>query len=282
MALDRCGAWIVGAAPITRELLDRYPHLQIVARRGVGFDAVDAGAIKDTGRLLTTTPGCNEATVADHTVGLMLAVSRRLLDSHRRMVAGEKTVVMGTQLAGKTVGLIGMGRIGRLVARRLKGFDVRLLAYTPSLDENAAQETGTEYATLAEVLGQSDFVSLHAPLNDATRHMINAQTIELMKPGAIFVNTARGPLVDDAALLAALKSGRLGGAGLDVLGSERDPSLEAITTELLALPNTVCTQHTGGSSQEGLERANMLAAQCVMAALECRPVASQCIVADGR
>jgi D-3-phosphoglycerate dehydrogenase len=281
-ALDRSSAWILGMAPVSEDLLARYPRLKIVARRGVGFDTVDVSAVKGLGRVLTITPGCNEPTVADHTLGLMLAVGKRFLDSHRRMHAGEKAVVFGTELYGKTVGLVGLGRIARQVARRLKGFDTRLLAYDPFPDERVARDAGVEYVSLEEVLKQSDFVSLHAPLSEGTRHLINAKTIEMMRPGAILVNTARGELVDDAALLTALKAGRLGGAGLDVLGSERDASLEGITRELLALPNVVCTQHTGGSSHEGLARANMLAAQCVIAALENRPIPPGCVVADGR
>ena len=281
-ALESSSAWILGMAPVSRELLARYPRLQVVARRGVGFDTVDVAAIKDLGRVLTITPGCNEPTVADHAVGLMLSVGKRFHESHRRMQAGEKAVVVGTELHGKTVGLIGFGRIARLVARRLQGFDVRLLAFDPVPDERLAKEAGAEYASLEEVLRQSDVVSLHAPLSDGTRHLLDTRTIGMMKPGAILVNTARGELVDDAALLAALKAGKLGGAGLDVLGSEKDPSLERITRELLALPNVVCTQHTGGSSREGLARANMLAAQCVLAALDNGLMPSGCVVADGR
>lgn len=281
-ALERSSAWILGMAPVSKELLTRYPHLRIVARRGVGFDTVDVAAVKDLGRVLTITPGCNEPTVADHTLGLMLAVGKRFLESHRRMQADEKAAVVGTELYGKTVGLVGLGRIARQVAQRLKGFDTRLIAYDPFPDERLAQVAGVEYAPLEKVLRLSDVVSLHAPLSEGTKHLINARTIELMKPGAILVNTARGELVDDAALLAALKAGKLGGAGLDVLGSERDPSLDGITRELLALPNVVCTQHTGGSSHEGLARANMLAARCVISALENSPMPFDCVVADGR
>ncbi len=281
-ALERCGAWIMGIPPVSRAVLERYPRLQILARRGVGYDTVDAEAVKDLGRVLTITPGCNEPTVADHTVGLMLAVGKRFFESHRRMETGIKAVVVGNELFGKTVGLVGLGRIARLVARRLQGFDVRLIAYDPYADAGVAREAGVELTTLDEVLGQSDFLSLHAPLSDGTRHLINARTIASMKSGAVLVNTARGELVDDAALLAALKAGKLAGAGLDVLGSERDPSLEGLTRELLALPNVVCTQHTGGSSHEGLARANMLAAQCVISALDDRPLPPGCVVADGR
>jgi D-3-phosphoglycerate dehydrogenase / 2-oxoglutarate reductase len=130
--------------------------------------------------------------------------------------------------------------------------------------------------TMDQLLAQSDYISLHAPLTDATQHLIDAQALRQTKPGAILINTARGELIDDRALLAALQAGRLGGAGLDVLGSERDPSLEAVTRELLTLSNVVCTQH------EGLRRANLLAAECVIAALENLPIPAACIVADGR
>lgn len=281
-ALQESRAWILGMAPVSGELLTRYPNLQVVARRGVGYDTVDVAAVRALGRVLTITPGCNEPTVADHAVGLMLAVGKGLLESHRRMDRGEKAVAVGTELCGKTVGLIGLGRIARLVARRLKGFDAHVLAYDPFPDARVASDAGVEYASLEKVLRQSDFVSLHAPFIESTRHLINARSIEMMKPGAILVNTARGELVDDAALLAALRSGKLGGAGLDVFGSERDAALEAVTRELLALPNVVGTQHSGGSSREGLARANLLAAQCVISVLEDCPLPSDCVVADGR
>lgn len=281
-ALAQSSAWILGIAPVSREVLQRYPHLKIVARRGVGFDAIDSVAIKDLGRVLTITPGANEPTVADHTVGLMLAVAKRFAESHHRMQTGAKAVVVGTELFEKTVGLVGFGRIARLVAKRLKGFDVRVLVHDPFVDATLKRDAGVEFVSLQDVLRQSDFLSLHAPLTSDSRHMVNARTIELMKRDAILVNTARGELVDDAALLAALKAARLRGAGLDVLGSERDPSLAPITAQLLALPNVLCTQHTAGSSEDGLARANMLAAQCVISALRGTAVPSHCIVADGR
>lgn len=211
-ALERCTAWIMGIPPVPRAVLERYPHLRVLARRGVGYDTIDAQAVKDLGRVLTITPGSNEPTVADHTVGLMLAVAKRLFESHRRMHEGAKGVLVGHELFGKTVGLVGLGRIARLVARRLRGFDVRLIAYDPYADEGIARDAGVELTTLEELLAQSDFVSLHAPLNEATRHLINAKTIETMKTGAFLVNTSRGGLVDDAALLAALKGGKLAGA----------------------------------------------------------------------
>lgn len=281
-ALARCRAWIMGIPPVSSDLLARYPKLQVLARRGVGYDTIDAAAVKAHRRLLTITPGSNEATVADHAVGLMLAVGRRYVESHRRMQSGEKGVLVGTELSGKTVGLIGMGRIARLVARRLAGFDVRVIAHDPYLRQDEADLHGVQLATLDTVLANSDFISLHAPLTDSTRHLINEHALVRMKPDAILINTARGELVDDGALLAALRRGRLAGAGLDVIGSERDASLEAVTRELLALPNVICTQHTGGSSREGLARANRRAAQCVVAALQGQPLPPDVIVVDGR
>jgi len=281
-ALARCSAWIMGIPPVTSDLLARYPELRVMARRGVGYDSIDVAAVRAHRRLLTITPGSNEATVADHAVGLMLAVGRRYLESHVRMRSGEKGVLVGTELSGKSVGLIGMGRIARLVARRLAGFDVRVVAHDPYLRQDEADLIGVKMASFETVLADSDFISLHAPLTDSTRHLIDEAALTRMKPGAILINTARGELVDDGALLAALKQGMLAGAGLDVIGLERDASLEAVTRELLALPNVICTQHTGGSSREGLERANRRAAQCVVAALQGRPLPPDAIVVDGR
>jgi len=281
-ALQVAGAWIVGIAPVTADLLSRHRHLRIVARRGVGFDNVDIAAIKRLGRVLTNTPGGNEPSVADHAVGLMLCLGKRLAESHARMRAGDRTVLVGTELYGKTVGLVGLGRIARQIVQRLKGFDVRVMAYDVAWDDAYAESEGVERASLEEVLRESDYLSLHAPLTEATRHLLNEKTIASMKPGAIVINTARGELIDDAALLSALRSGQVGGAGLDVLGSERDPSLEPITEQLLTLPNVVCTPHAAGSSREGLARSNLLAAQCVIAALEGHPLPAACVVADGR
>ncbi|WAI82055.1 MULTISPECIES: phosphoglycerate dehydrogenase [Achromobacter] len=281
-ALGQCSAWIMGIPPVSAALLERYPHLTVLSRRGVGYDTIDVAAVKQLGRVLTITPGSNESTVADQAVGLMLAVARRLFESHRRMQAGETGVLVGTELSGKTVGLVGLGRIARLVARRLRGFDVRLLAYDPYAEQSAAREAGVELKPLPQLLAESDFISLQTLLNDSTHHLINDLTISAMKSDAILVNTARGELVDDAALLGALKAGKLAGAGLDVLGSERNSSLDGVTRELLALPNVICTQHTGGSSREGLARANSLAAQCVIAALQGKPIPASCVVADAR
>lgn len=281
-ALGRVQGWIIGAAPVTGQLLSRFPHLKIVARRGVGFDSVDVAAIQDLGRVLTNTPGGNEPAVADHAIALMLAVSKRITESHRRLQAGDWRAVVGGELHGKTVGLVGLGRIGRLVARRAAGFDTRVLAFDPHLSSDAAHQAGATLCSLEQLLRESDVVSLHVPLTPQTQGLISAQALAAMKPTAVLVNTSRGELIDEAALLAALSAGRLGGAGLDVFACERDPAMRPLADALLALPNVVGTPHTAASTRESLQRANLAAAACVASVLEGLPVPDGCTVADGR
>lgn len=281
-ALGSVQAWILGAAPVTHELLARHPNLRLVARRGVGFDSVDVKAVHSLGRLLTNTPGGNEPAVADHALALMLAVGKRVVEAHARMQSDDWRVLVGTELYRKTVGLIGLGRIGRHVAQRLSGFEARVLAFDPFLDEETARRAGVTRCSLEEVLTQSDFVSLHAPLTPQTRHIISAGALKLMKPEAILINTSRGELVDEGALLAALRSNRLAGAGLDVFQCEHAPELKELAAQLLSLPTVVATPHSAASSRESLRRANELAVDCVAAVLEGLPVPQQCIVADGR
>ena len=281
-ALGRVQGWIIGAAPVTRQLLSRFPHLKVVARRGVGFDSVDVSAIQDLGRVLTNTPGGNEPAVADHAIALMLAVSKRVAESHQRLRAGDWRAIVGGELHGKTVGLVGLGRIGRLVARRAAGFDTRVLAFDPYLDEDAARQAGVTLCSLDQLLRESDFVSLHAPLTPQTQGLIDAKTLSAMKPTAVLVNTSRGELIDEAALLAALGAGRLGGAGLDVFLCERNPAMRPLADALLAMPNVIGTPHTAASTRESLQRANLAAATCVASVLEDVPVPDSCTVADGR
>ncbi|MDH4462947.1 MAG: phosphoglycerate dehydrogenase [Acidovorax sp.] len=281
-ALETAHAWILGTPPVTRELLERFPRLKVIARRGVGYDSIDTAAVKSLGRLLTNTPGGGEPAVADHALAMMLAVGKRLGESHQRMQADDWRAIVGGELFGKTVGLVGFGRIGRMVAKRLKGFDARVLVFDPYLDHSSAEASGVTQCGLNELLAQSDFISLHAPLTPETDRLINTQTLALVKPGAILVNTSRGELVDETALLQALEAGRLGGAGLDVFAGEKDPGARGIAQKLLALPNVVGTPHTAASTRESLARANALAADCVAAALDGLEVPRHCIVSDGR
>ena len=271
--------WIIGPhARVTRDLVAAAPDCRIFIRRGVGHERLDMEAIRDLGRVGAIAAGGNEDSVADHAVGLMLAVARRAREQQNAMLAGDWSIRVSGDLFRKTVGIVGMGRTGRALARRLGGFECRVLATTPRPDDTE----GVEYVDLPTLLRQSDFVSLHAPLTPATRHMIDASALAAMKPGAILINTGRGGLVDDAALLAALTAGHPAGAGLDVFEAESDPAMRGVAMRLLALPNVVGTPHSAASTREGLARTNEIAARCVLAVLDGVAPPPGCVVVDGR
>lgn len=280
--VDGAAGWIVGHARVTRELQSALPELRIISRRGVGYERVDVAAANDLGKVVCIAAGGNDASVADHTMALMLAAGHRFRETQQNMIAGHWAILMGSDLYKKTVGIVGLGRIGRSLVQRLQGFDVRILAVAASADADYVRQNGIELVELDELLASSDYVSLHAPLTPDTRFLIDAAALERMKPTAILINAARGGLVDDRALLAALKSGQIAAAGLDVFMSESDPDYKAVTDELIALPNVIATPHAGASTREGLDRTNMVAAMCVVAVLDGDDPPAQCVVADGR
>jgi D-3-phosphoglycerate dehydrogenase len=280
--LHGASGWIVGHARVTRDLLMALPELKIVSRRGVGYERVDVAAIRELGRVATIAAGGNDATVADQTIGLMLALGRRFREGQAGILRGSWAIPLGTDLYRKTVGVIGLGRIGRSVVKRLAAFECKVLVHTPAQDANFASRAGFEYADLATVWSQSDYVTLHAPLTSQTRFLIREETIRLMKPTAFVINTARGGLIEDRHLLHALENQRLAGAGLDVFMSESDPSYQAVTQELASMPNVIAQPHSGASTREGLDRTNMIAAQCVVAVLNGTDPPSECVIADGR
>jgi D-3-phosphoglycerate dehydrogenase len=280
--LNGAAGWIVGHARVTRDLLRELPELQIVSRRGVGYERVDVAAIRDLGRVATIAAGGNDATVADQAVGLMLALGRRFREGQQAMSAGSWAIPLGTDLYRKAVGVVGLGRIGRSVVKRLTGFEATVLVHTARPDEALARASGFEYVDMPEILARSDYLTLHAPLTPDTRFLIRAESILQMKPTAFVINTARGGLVEDRDLLAALTDKRLGGAGLDVFMSESDAAYQDVTRQLIALPNVIGLPHAGASTREGLNRTNMVAARCVVAVLNGAPVPPECVVADGR
>ncbi|WP_076999544.1 phosphoglycerate dehydrogenase [Variovorax sp. KK3] len=281
-ALKDCDAWIVGHARVTRSLLVRLPRLRAVCRRGVGHDRVDLAAVRSLGKVATIAAGGNDAAVADHVIGLMLAVSRRHRECRLRLERADWSIPVGSDLFRKTVGIVGLGRIGSGVVARLSGFESRLLAVSPSAGASSWAARGVELVPLERLLAECDFVSLHLPLTERTRFIVDKDALEAMKPGAILINTARGGLVDDEALLTALRAGRLAGAGLDVFMSEADPRLAQTTRELLALPNVVATSHAAGSTVESLKRTNWVAAQCAVGILRGHVLPPGVVVADGR
>lgn len=277
--LADASGWIVGQRAVTRDLLAAHPGLSVIARRGVGFDRVDVAAARALGRLVTIAAGANDPVVADHTLALILAVLRRLKEGGASIAAGQWRTLTSTDLTGATVGLVGFGRIGRAVARRLAGFDVRVLVSTRTPDPDFP---GVTHVPLAQLLAESDVVSLHAPLNPESRHVIDAAALASMKRGAVLVNTSRGGLIDDAALLAALEGGQIAGAGLDVFEAEDDPSKQPVADALAARLDVVATAHAAGSTPLGIARGNMIAAECMVAGLDRAPLPPGCLVVDGR
>ena len=249
---------IVSTDPFTADVLRAAADLRVIARVGVGVDSIDLDAASERGVQVATTPGANEHAVADHAVGLMMALLRRIpqLDRHVRTGGWHRTGVhTPRQLTGATVGLVGYGHIGRRVAARLRGFDVELLIHDPAL---AAGGPDTSIA-LDELLRRSDVVSLHCPLTASTRHLIDAHALGLMRPDAILVNTSRGGVVDEPALVAALRAGSIAGAALDVFEGEPPAG-----SPLLELDNVVVSPHNGGLSTTSVTEMTRRATQAVL------------------
>jgi D-3-phosphoglycerate dehydrogenase len=238
------------ATKVTSELLDKAPRLRVVGRAGVGVDNIDLDEATRRGVLVMSTPGGNAVSVAEHTFALLLALARQVPRLDKAMHEGkwEKSSAAGTEVRGKTLGLIGLGRIGGEVAVRAEAFDMKVLGYDPYISEAAALELQVELVPLERLLAESDFVSLHTAVSPATQNLINATTLAQMKKGARLVNAARGELIDEAALADALNSGHLAGAALDVF-VEEPPK----TQSLVGLPNVIATPHVAGSTAEAQE-----------------------------
>jgi D-3-phosphoglycerate dehydrogenase len=238
------------ATKVTPELMDKAPRLRVVGRAGVGVDNIDLDEATRRGVLVMSTPGGNAVSVAEHTFALLLALARQVPRLDKAMHEGkwEKGSAAGTEVRGKTLGLIGLGRIGSEVAVRAEAFDMKVLGYDPYISEAAARELQVELVPLERLLAESDFVSLHTAVSPATQNLINATTLAQMKTGARLVNAARGELIDEAALAEALKSGKLAGAALDVF-VEEPPK----TQTLVGLPNVIATPHVAGSTAEAQE-----------------------------
>lgn len=257
---DAEGLVVRSATRVTAELLEKASRLRVVGRAGVGVDNIDLDAATRRGILVMSTPGGNAVSVAEHTFALLLALARNVPRHDAAIRAGrwEKGSSAGVELRGKTLGLIGLGRIGSEVARRAQAFEMPVLAYDPYITVSVAQEAQVELVALDDLLARADFVSLHTALSASTEKMINAETLAKMKKGARLVNAARGELVDEAALAGALRSGHLAGAALDVFVTEppRD-------SPLVGLANVIATPHVAGSTEEAQEEVGTLIAQQV-------------------
>jgi D-3-phosphoglycerate dehydrogenase len=261
-SLAHAVAWIAGTAPVTAAHMDLAPDLQVIARYGTGVDSVDLAAAAARGVIVTNTPGANAEAVADHTIALLLAALRHVVPGDQAMRAGQYPALRGRELGALTVGLLGFGRVGRGVARRLVGgFGARVLAYDPFVAPEVVRAGLAEpVAEVAHLASQVDVLSLHLPAAD--RSVVDATLLGLVRPGCILINTARGDLLDEAAVAAALQRGQLGAAALDVLADE-----VGLRSPLLDAPRTIITPHLGAQTVEAIDRMGCMAADEVVRVL---------------
>jgi D-3-phosphoglycerate dehydrogenase len=261
---DYDGLAIRSATRVDAALLARAGRLKVVGRAGVGVDNVDVAAATARGVVVMNTPYGNSITTAEHTIALMLALARRIPAADASMRAGrwEKSRFIGVELAGKTLGVIGCGNVGANVATRARGLEMRVIAYDPFLAAERAEALGVEPVELDALLARADVITLHTPLTARTRNILNAETLARTKPGVRIVNCARGGLLDEAALLAALDSGHVAGAALDVF--ETEPPRD---DPLLARADVVCTPHLGASTIEAQEKVALQIAERISAFL---------------
>jgi len=244
------GLAIRSATKVTAKLLDHAKSLKVIGRAGIGVDNVDIPAATARGVIVMNTPFGNSITTAEHAITLLLALARQIPEADTSTRAGkwEKNKFLGVEIFGKTLGIIGCGNVGSIVADRALGLKMKVIAYDPFLSAERAVRLGVEKVELDELWRRADFITLHTPLTDKTRNIINAETLPQMKAGIRLVNCARGELIDDAALADALKSGHVAGAALDVFREE--PATQSV---LFGLPNVICTPHLGASTMEAQE-----------------------------
>jgi D-3-phosphoglycerate dehydrogenase len=245
--LDGAVAVLAGSEPYTPEVLAEATALKVISRNGIGYDAIDLDAATERGIVVTFVPDAMVDAVADMTLGLILATARRITEYDRALKAGDWRRIMGADLANRTLGLIGTGRIGMAVARRARAFRMRLAGHDPYPNPLFVEELGGDYLPLGELLEISDFVSLHLPASKETRGMFGAAQLARMKPSAYLINCARGSLIDEAALVSALQESKIAGAGLDVFADE-PPVPGSAGDALMRLPNVVATPHVAAAT----------------------------------
>ena len=252
------------ATKVTAELLQHADRLKVIGRAGVGVDNVDVDAATRRGIVVANAPESNVISAAEHTIGLLVALARNIPQAHGALIEGrwERSRWGGVELADKTLGVLGFGRIGRQVARRAIGLQMKVVAYDPYIVAERFRELGVEHATFDEVLARSDFLTLHLPLTDETRGSIDAAAFGAMRDGVRIVNAARGELVDERALIDALESRKVAGAAIDVFAEE------PYSGPLLSAPNIIVTPHLAASTDEAQDRAGVIVAEQVAAALE--------------
>ena len=263
-------ALLVRITEVTRRLLTSCPNLKLVSKHGVGVDNIDMDAAKEAGVAVTIAPGANSTSVAEHAFAMLIALAKNLptvCGKYREIGFAAKNCAPGIEITGKTLGIIGCGRIGSRIAKMAHGgFDMRVLAYDPYITE--APEGVELVSDRDRVFTESDFVTLHPVLNAETQGSVGAREFALMKQGALFINCGRGPLIDEDALIAALQSGHIGGAGLDVTAQEPCPP----ESPLFHMPNVLLTPHYAPTTTEAAIATSRLAAQNVLDFFACKPI----------
>lgn len=262
---------------VTSDIIAAGQALKVIGRAGAGVDNIDVPAATRRGIIVMNAPGGNTISTAEHTLSLLLALARNVPQAHASLQRGvwDRKQYVGTELFGKTIGILGLGKVGREVAKRCASFDMVVLGYDPLLTEEVASKLAVESLDLDELLRRSDFITIHTPLNEETRKMINAETLAKCKPGVRIINCARGGIVDEQALLAALEDGRVGAAALDVF--EKEPPGDH---PLLHHPRVVATPHLGASTEEAQEKVAAQIAQQVADALKGRSVSGSVNAAE--
>jgi len=258
------GLAIRSASKITEKIISAAKNLKVIGRAGIGVDNVDIPAATKKGIIVMNTPFGNSITTAEHAISMMLSLARQIpeADASTRASKWEKNRFMGVEVTNKTLGIVGAGNIGSIVADRAQGLKMKVIAFDPFLSPERAVEIGVEKVDLDELLARADFITLHTPLTDQTRNIISADAIARMKNGVRIVNCARGGLIDEGALYEALKSGKVAGAALDVFLEE-----PAVENPLFALPNVICTPHLGASTTEAQENVALQVAEQISAYL---------------
>src|SRR5271156_5509714 len=255
---DYDGIAIRSATKVTAEVIKAATNLKVVGRAGIGVDNVDIAAATAAGVIVMNTPFGNSITTAEHAISLMLALARELPAANASTQAGkwEKNRFMGVEITGKVLGLIGAGNIGSIVADRARGLKMRVIAYDPFLSAERAQEMGVEKVALNDLLARADFITLHVPMTPETKNILSAEAIAKTKKGVRIINCARGGLIDEAALRAALDSGHVAGAAFDVFVEE-----PATSNPLFGHPNIVATPHLGAATSEAQENVALQVAE---------------------
>lgn len=256
---------IRSATKADAELIQAAPRLKVIARAGVGVDNVDLEAATARGIAVMNTPDGNTVATAELTFGLMLALARHIPQAHASLAGGQwdRKRYMGTELRGKTLGIVGFGRIGRAIAKRALAFEMTVIAHDPFVPADLGRDLGVEMVSLDNLYARADYITLHSVVTDETRHMINRETLARMKPGVRLINAARGALIHEADLAEAIRSGQVAGAALDVYEDEPPPA----DHPLIGLPGVIDTPHLGASTEEAQVAVAIEAAELVVAAL---------------